>query len=94
MSYIVKLPMNNGTCLMLLTGVFVGCDSSEQSKIRNIIADLERIKLTDVLLVSDHTLPRVSILILVGRMEKACLYRSTLGSLRDKLIDKGLVLTY
>ncbi len=50
--------MNNRVCLILLTGlIFVGCDSSQQSEIRNISADLERIQLTDVLLVSDHTLP-------------------------------------
>ncbi|MGB1667378.1 MAG: hypothetical protein ACPHDP_06835, partial [Pseudohongiellaceae bacterium] len=58
MSWIVKQSVNNRTCLMLLVSIIlVGCNSNEQSKIRNISADLERIKLTDVLLVSDHTLP-------------------------------------
>lgn len=92
MSCIVKLPMNNRTCLMLLTGMFlVGCDSSEQSKIRNISADLERIKLTDVLLVSDHTLPHHFNIDTGGANgEERVFIDPTLGSLRDKLIDKGL----
>ena len=92
MSCIVKLPMNNRTFLMLLTGMFlIGCDSSEQSKIRNISADLERIKLTDVLLVSDHTLPHHFNIDTGGANgEERVFIDPTLGSLRDKLIDKGL----
>ena len=77
---------------MLLTGMFlVGCDSSEQSKIRDISADLERIKLTDVLLVSDHTLPHhFSIDTGGANGEERFFIDPTLESLRDKLIDREL----
>lgn len=92
MSCIVKLPMNNRACLILLTGmILVGCDSSEQSEIRNISADLERIQLTDVLLVSDHTLPHhLNIDTGGANGEERVFIDPTLESLKDKLIDRGL----
>ena len=92
MSWIVKQPVNNRTCLMLLVSIIlVGCNSNEQSKIRNISADLERIKLTDVLLVSDHTLPHhFSIDTGGANGEERLFIDPTLESLRDKLIDREL----
>jgi len=77
---------------MLLTiMVLFSCDSNEQSKIRNISADLERIKWTDVLLVSDHTLPHHFNIDTGGANgEERVFIDPTLESLRDKLIDRGL----
>jgi hypothetical protein len=92
MSRIIKQSVNNRTCLMLLTiMVLFSCDSNEQSKIRNISADLERIKWTDVLLVSDHTLPHHFNIDTGGANgEERVFIDPTLESLRDKLIDRGL----
>ena len=77
---------------MLLTGMILfSCDSNEQSKIRNISVDLERIKRTDVLLVSDHTLPHHFNIDTGGANgEERVFIDPTLESLRDKLIDRGL----
>ena len=77
--------------MLLVSIILVGCNSNEQSIIRNISADLERIKLTDVLLVSDHTLPHhFSIDTGGANGEERVFIDPTLESLRDKLTDRGL----
>ena len=77
--------------MLLMIMVLSSCDSNEQSKIRNISADLERIKWTDVLLVSDHTLPHhLNIDTGGANGEERVFIDPTLESLNDKLIDRGL----
>jgi hypothetical protein len=85
-------PFKNRINLILLTSTIVlSCGPTDFSNIKKFSADLERIKSTDVLLVSDHTLPQHLNLDTAGANgEERIFIDPTLESLRDKLTDRGL----
>ena len=85
-------PFKNRINLILLTStIFLSCGPTDFSNIKKFSADLERIKSTDVLLVSDHTLPQHLNLDTAGANgEERIFIDPTLESLRDKLTDRGL----
>ena len=85
-------PLKNRINLILLTGTIVlSCGPTDLSNIKKISADLERIKSTDVLLVSDHTLPQHLNLDTAGANgEERIFIDPTLERLREKLLSRGL----
>lgn len=85
-------PLKNRINLILLTGTIVlSCGPTDLSNIKKIRADLERIKSTDVLLVSDHTLPQHLNLDTAGANgEERIFIDPTLERLREKLLSRGL----
>jgi hypothetical protein len=85
-------PLKNRINLILLTGTIVlSCGPTDLSNIKKISVDLERIKSTDVLLVSDHTLPQHLNLDTAGANgEERIFIDPTLERLREKLLSRGL----
>jgi len=85
-------PLKNKINLILLTGTIVlSCGPTDLSNIKKISVDLERIKSTDVLLVSDHTLPQHLNLDTAGANgEERIFIDPTLERLREKLLSRGL----
>ena len=85
-------PLKNRINLILLTGAIVlSCGPTDLSNIKKISVDLERIKSTDVLLVSDHTLPQHLNLDTAGANgEERIFIDPTLERLREKLLSRGL----
>lgn len=77
--------------LLLLQLALASCASPTNSNLRNIEGDLERIRTTDVLLVSDHTLPQHLNLSTGGANgEERLFIDPTITSLSDKLLAAGL----
>jgi len=69
----------------------LSCGPTDLSNIKKISVDLERIKSTDVLLVSDHTLPQHLNLDTAGANgEERIFIDPTLERLREKLLSRGL----
>jgi hypothetical protein len=85
-------PLKNRINLILLTGTIVlSCGPTDLSNIKKISVDLERIKSTDVLLVSDHTLPQHLNLDTAGANgEERIFIDPTLERLKEKLLSRGL----
>ena len=88
----MQKPFKNRINLILLTStILLGCGPTDLSNIKKISADLERIKSTDVLLVSDHTLPHHLNLDTAGANgEERLFIDPTLERLKEKLISRGL----
>jgi|GEM_PF-846562 len=77
--------------LLLLQLALASCASPTNSNLRSIEGDLERIRTTDVLLVSDHTLPQHLNLSTGGANgEERLFIDPTITSLSDKLLAAGL----
>ena len=88
----MQKPFKTRINLILLTStILLGCGPTDLSNIKKISADLERIKSTDVLLVSDHTLPHHLNLDTAGANgEERLFIDPTLERLKEKLISRGL----
>ncbi|MEM7283519.1 MAG: hypothetical protein AAF438_18035, partial [Pseudomonadota bacterium] len=77
--------------LVFLSFLLVGCVSPTDPKIRSIKDDLHRMQSTDVLLVSDHTLPQHLNLSTAGANdEERRFIDPTLVRLNEKLEARGL----